>query len=193
MITVDRESLNLHTRYCDYSFHYRISANCPSPTITNSDFATDRGETDHGDYIIVTCDDGFTSGTGDNVSEPVTCGEGSWDVDVYCYGEYDRVVWVQYFPCLLAWFQTYLILSAMGPTGYCSYICIHIQLALRKPLGLCFPSVLCANCCMSQWLYVKPVVYLVGRMCQRSDVQFVLHQFGGLTFILALTLSLPEV
>ncbi|XP_787776.4 complement factor H [Strongylocentrotus purpuratus] len=60
-------------------------ANCPSPTITNSDFATDRDETDHGDYIIVTCDDGFTSGTGDNVSEPVTCGEGSWDVDVYCY------------------------------------------------------------------------------------------------------------
>ncbi|XP_030835062.1 E-selectin-like [Strongylocentrotus purpuratus] len=63
------------------------SANCPSPDIANSDFATNQSETDHGDFIIVTvtCDDGFTSGTGDNVSEPLTCGNGSWDVDVYCY------------------------------------------------------------------------------------------------------------
>ncbi|XP_030835056.1 C4b-binding protein alpha chain [Strongylocentrotus purpuratus] len=62
-------------------------ANCPSPDIANSDFATNQSETDHGDFIIVTvtCDDGFTSGTGDNVSEPLTCGNGSWDVDVYCY------------------------------------------------------------------------------------------------------------
>ncbi|XP_063956336.1 sushi, von Willebrand factor type A, EGF and pentraxin domain-containing protein 1-like [Lytechinus pictus] len=60
-------------------------ANCPSPDVANSDFATNQGEINHGDYIILTCDEGFTSGTGENVSEPLTCGNGTWDTNVYCY------------------------------------------------------------------------------------------------------------
>nr|XP_054755595.1 C4b-binding protein-like [Lytechinus pictus] len=60
-------------------------ANCPSPGVANSDFATNQGETNHGDYIILTCDEGFTSGSGENVSEPLTCVDSNWDTDVYCY------------------------------------------------------------------------------------------------------------
>ncbi|XP_054765099.2 complement factor H-like [Lytechinus pictus] len=63
-------------------------ANCPSPGVANSDFATNQEETNHGDYIILTCDEGFTSGSGENVSEPLTCVDGTWDKDLYCYANY---------------------------------------------------------------------------------------------------------
>ncbi|XP_041475619.1 complement factor H-like isoform X2 [Lytechinus variegatus] len=60
-------------------------ANCPSPGVENSDFATNQEETNHGDYIILTCDEGFTSGSGENLSEPLTCVDGTWDKDLYCF------------------------------------------------------------------------------------------------------------
>ncbi|XP_071506105.1 complement factor H-like [Diadema antillarum] len=60
-------------------------ANCPSPDIANSNQTADAPVTDHGEYIIVACNDNYTSGTGLDVYEPMTCFNGSWDATVECF------------------------------------------------------------------------------------------------------------
>ncbi|XP_072164367.1 C4b-binding protein alpha chain-like [Diadema setosum] len=58
---------------------------CPAPTIANSNHEEDLGSIAHGDYVIVECDDGYTSGS--DFPTPVTCYHGQWNFEVTCHEE----------------------------------------------------------------------------------------------------------
>ncbi|XP_071481082.1 protein lev-9-like, partial [Diadema antillarum] len=59
--------------------------NCISPLIPNSNYEALGHEVVHGEYVVVTCDNGYTSGSGSNYSTPMTCSDGVWDISVDCY------------------------------------------------------------------------------------------------------------
>ncbi|XP_071503219.1 complement factor H-like [Diadema antillarum] len=59
--------------------------NCISPLIPNSNYEALGYEVADGEYVVVTCDNGYTSGSGSNYSTPMTCSDGVWDISVDCY------------------------------------------------------------------------------------------------------------
>lgn len=54
----------------------------------NSNFANTTDLRQHGGYVEVLCDDGFTSGSGSPMTEIVYCDDGSFNRTIYCYGKY---------------------------------------------------------------------------------------------------------
>eukprot|EP00057_Strongylocentrotus_purpuratus_P024693 XP_011679167.1 PREDICTED: complement component receptor 1-like protein [Strongylocentrotus purpuratus] len=63
---------------------------CPSPIISDSDHSLNHGDVDHGEYVIVTCDAGYTFGLGSDYSYPLTCYNGTWDSSIQCSANCER-------------------------------------------------------------------------------------------------------
>ncbi|XP_054768965.2 complement receptor type 2-like [Lytechinus pictus] len=90
-ISFTREGVNQVTCY-DGEWYPAIGHcfnKCESPVIPNSDHSVNHGDVDHGDYEIITCNTGYTFGSGSDYSHPLTCNNGTWDAFIQCSANCD--------------------------------------------------------------------------------------------------------
>ena len=67
---------------------------CEHPIIEHSNFADEDLSADTvypGFFVIVECDDGYTSGTGQVINETLYCEDRFYNRTVFCYGKFDLI------------------------------------------------------------------------------------------------------